>query len=403
MAWFLLHKDGLSLLGANGNEEQFSSFLRPFDLQEMAKIAGTMVVDLSRSRPTATPQKPMPTIGTRRSGDCDQLVKKWEGYHKALPDGSCTAYPDPGSDDGKPITIGFGCTRYNVVPKYKRSEIKIGDILTRAEAEAELNYELDACERDVLRLVKVPLTQGMLDTMVSFLFNLGTAGSASQIARLNAGKYEECAASFDLYIRGGNGKPLQGLINRRNEEETLFRSAPFPGVKVPAKSAIIDVPYYSQRDYGGSQAWSICGVTSAAMVLKYWGIDVNPDTVLREQGKAAGQSPPGLEGIFERYGLKADSTYNGTLADLKRHTSEGRPCITHGLFTNAGHIIVVCGFEGDDVICNDPAGVWEEYNGDSYSDNPRNGKAVRYKLDKFLTAVSGHKGVGDIWYSVAWK
>jgi peptidoglycan hydrolase-like protein with peptidoglycan-binding domain len=348
----------------------------------------------------------------------------------------------------------------------------------------------------------------MWDALCSFVFNLGLEGSRQQIARINARAYEECAYSFDLYINA-NGRPFQGLINRRNEEEALFRKdglnplqvpkpkpkpsepvsagkpyAPCPvpmhisgGYRLgdmgdgvyfiqcaliglgylrkpadgelvgnvfnehveyavkqfqrdffdhedeadgivgsatraalelaltrarapkPLASKILDVPYYSQRDFGGSEAWNICGVTSAAMVLKFWGIGVTPDNVLRAYGKAAGQSPSGLEGIFESNKLKADSTYNGSLEAIRKHVEAGRPCVVHGNFTRSGHILVVVGFDGSDVICNDPAGEWEEYVGDSYFDNPKNGKAVRYNIDNFAKAAGRSSGV---WYSVAW-
>lgn len=229
--------------------------------------------------------------------------------------------------------------------------------------------------------------------LVSALMGLGFLGKAATTTDvfnenvLDAVKWAQ--RTFDLMPDDGRVGPLTvGELG----DALIAARAP--------KSKILNVPYYSQRDFGGSQAWSICGVTSASMVLKFWGVNVNPDNTLAKFGKAAGQSPPGLEGIFEQSGLKADSTYNGSIADLRAHTSAGRPCIVHGGFTRSGHIIVVCGFEGDDVICNDPAGEWEEYVGDSYSDNPKNGKAVRYKLAAFKEAVGRDSG---IWYSVAWK
>lgn len=205
-------------------------------------------------------------------------------------------------------------------------------------------------------------------------------------------------------LQKDHGLEIDGIVGAqtRSAIERLLTHARRPKGE-PADSNVLNVPYFSQRDYGGSLAWSICGVTSAAMVLKYWGHNVTPDSILKKHGKAAGQSPPGLEGIFEAHGLKADSTYNGTLDDLRDHTKAGRPCIVHGMFTTSGHILVVCGFDGDEVICNDPAGDWEEFNGDSYSDNPKNGKAVRYSLDAFKKAVADHRGVGGIWFSVAWK
>jgi uncharacterized protein YvpB len=188
------------------------------------------------------------------------------------------------------------------------------------------------------------------------------------------------------------GPRTRAALQRALTEARAPKPAPTPGT--------LDVPYFSQRDYGGSQAWSICGVTSAAMVLKFWGKDVTPDTLLRTHGKAAGQSPAGLEGIYESFGLKADSTTRGKLSDIRAHIAAGRPCVVHGYFTGSGHIIVVTGFSGELVVCNDPAGQWEQVVGDSYADNPKNGKTVRYSLEAFREAVGAD---GDLWYSVAWK
>jgi len=168
----------------------------------------------------------------KRSPACDSLVKLWEGYHRALPNGDCEAYPDV-AHGWSVTTIGFGTTGYDADArrKFGRRMVRQGDTLTRAEAESELDVELDEVEESLGELIKAPVTQSMFDAMCSFAFNLGIAGSAQQISRINAGKYEECARSFDLYVNA-NGRPFQGLINRRNDEEALFRKdGMIPGVK----------------------------------------------------------------------------------------------------------------------------------------------------------------------------
>jgi len=167
----------------------------------------------------------------KRSPACDAIVKNWEGYHRALPGGGCEAYPDV-AHGWNVATIGFGTTYYGSagIHKFGRYSVRQGDKLTRAEAESELDAELDKVERELDNAIKYRVTQSMFDAMCSFAFNLGIAGSAQQIARINAGKYEECARSFDLYVNA-NGRPYQGLIGRRNGEEALFRKdGMIPGV-----------------------------------------------------------------------------------------------------------------------------------------------------------------------------
>lgn len=180
----------------------------------------------------------------KRSATCDTLVRKWEGYHKRLPNDSCAAYPDVATGD-EPWTIGYGTTYYQRAGKlkYGRTKVRSGDTLTRAEAEQELDAELDQIEDALNERVKAPVTQSMWDALCSFAFNLGLAGSAQQIARINARAYEECARSFDLYINA-NGRPFQGLINRRNEEEALFRKDGL--VPTGAPQTPIDAPVSTQ-------------------------------------------------------------------------------------------------------------------------------------------------------------
>lgn len=162
----------------------------------------------------------------RRSPKCEELIKKHEGYHRALKDGRCQAYPDPGPT-GLPITIGFGTTRYSP-PRFGRHNVVMGDTLTRKEAEAELMHAVDECEITLGNMLgNTPITQGMFDALLSFAYNMGIGGASQQINRVIQRNYEQCAKSFDLYIKAG-GMVLPGLVNRRNEEEALFRSEPFP-------------------------------------------------------------------------------------------------------------------------------------------------------------------------------
>ena len=162
-------------------------------------------------------------MNMRRSNDCDVLVRKWEGYHRALSDGTWEVYADVAHGWNVP-TIGFGTTFYSREgrTKFGRKQVMRGDRLTRKEAESELDAELDVIEGQLQHAIMAPVTQSMWDALVSFCFNLGLEGASKQILRVNARKYAEAAEAFDLYINA-NGRPFQGLINRRNEEQSLFR------------------------------------------------------------------------------------------------------------------------------------------------------------------------------------
>ena len=137
------------------------------------------------------------------------LIKRFEGYHKALPDGRCKAYRCPAGV----LTLGWGATE----------GVKEGMIWTREEAEVRLRAELEKFEAGVIRLTTVPLNQNQFDSLVSFTYNVGLGAFERSTVRrkLNAGDYRGAASSFKMWNKGG-GRVLPGLVNRRAREATLF-------------------------------------------------------------------------------------------------------------------------------------------------------------------------------------
>jgi len=81
-------------------------------------------------------------------------------------------------------------------------------------------------EQAVLRMVKVPLTQGQFDALVDFCFNLGAGRFASStlLKRLNAGFYDEAAHELLRWNQAG-GKEIPALKARRQAEVELWQSA----------------------------------------------------------------------------------------------------------------------------------------------------------------------------------
>ena len=67
-------------------------------------------------------------------------------------------------------TIGYGTTVYPNGMKVKLSDQKI----TQQLAESFLQCHVNAIEKDVLNLVKVPLKQNQFDALVSFAYNVGS-------------------------------------------------------------------------------------------------------------------------------------------------------------------------------------------------------------------------------------
>ena len=95
--------------------------------------------------------------------------------------------------------------------------------ITQEECDDILRKDLASFERGVRKYTTVELTQGMLDGLVSFAFNvgLGTFQRSTLRQKLNRGDKEGAAEEFLKYTMAG-GKVLKGLVNRRNDEKALF-------------------------------------------------------------------------------------------------------------------------------------------------------------------------------------
>lgn len=122
------------------------------------------------------------------------------------------------------LTIGVGHTD---AAKYKLGFLlrntPDGFRLTEDRAMDILDVDLDECEDAVNNLVKVPLTQGQYDALVSFAYNCGVGNLKKLIVPLNKGDYKGTRAKFDLYVKS-KGITLRGLQRRRDAEQALWDS-----------------------------------------------------------------------------------------------------------------------------------------------------------------------------------
>ena len=101
--------------------------------------------------------------------------------------------------------------------------VKMGDVITKEQAEEFLRADLEDAEYAVNKYVLMPLNQNQFDALVSFVFNLGAGAfkGSTLLKRLNAGLYKEAADEFLKWNKAG-GKVLQGLVNRRVAERAMF-------------------------------------------------------------------------------------------------------------------------------------------------------------------------------------
>ena len=134
------------------------------------------------------------------------LIKQFEGLRSA-------AYVCPAGLH----TIGYGHI------------IKVGEtfpqLLSEPEAETLLLQDVAVAIKAVHRLIKVPLTQGQFDALVSFTFNCGAGALQRSTLRACVNRQEHMQVPAELLKWTHScGKSLPGLMRRRMAEALLYVS-----------------------------------------------------------------------------------------------------------------------------------------------------------------------------------
>lgn len=157
------------------------------------------------------------------------LCKKWEGWHKALPDGRAKPYLCP----AKVPTIGFGSTYWDDGRKVKLSD----DAITKEVGTQLLLRQLQSYADTVDRCIKVPIHPWMRASAISLCYNIGGAAFAKStlVRRINAREWKGCTEAFCRYKIGG-GRVLTGLLSRRQDEAALFMRGVAELLKSPAQA-----------------------------------------------------------------------------------------------------------------------------------------------------------------------
>ena len=136
------------------------------------------------------------------SVDATSLIAEFEGF-------SAEAYLCPAGV----WTIGYGQT----------GGIKRGMTCTKVEAMRWLSARVKTTEREIRRLVRVPINANQMAALVSFVYNVGIGAfkRSSLFRLLNAGRYAEAADQLLRWDKAG-GKVLPGLTRRRIREREIF-------------------------------------------------------------------------------------------------------------------------------------------------------------------------------------
>lgn len=115
------------------------------------------------------------------------------------------------------LTIGWGHTGLT----HNDGTVYAGRVITRAEAESLLKYDLGNFAKRVQDGSEVTLTDDQFAALVSFDFNTGGFLKSTLRKKLNAGDFAGAADEFLKWDKAG-GKTLRGLTRRRQSERNLF-------------------------------------------------------------------------------------------------------------------------------------------------------------------------------------
>ncbi|WP_395393422.1 lysozyme [Novosphingobium sp. BL-8A] len=141
------------------------------------------------------------------------LIKTWEGCAKKRADGRFDAYPDPGSSDGLPWTIGWGSTGTDIGPD---------TVWTLAECDARFTSDIQRYVDAVAQFIgTATTTPNQFDALVSFHYNTG-AIAGSTLGKLHRqGQFAEAQQEFGKWVYNDH-KVLEGLKKRRAAEAALY-------------------------------------------------------------------------------------------------------------------------------------------------------------------------------------
>ena len=135
------------------------------------------------------------------------FIKQWESFRS-------TIYLDSAGHQ----TIGWG---HKLTKKEIKSN-KYANGIGSEEANVLLKSDLQTAEDAVNRYVKIPIEQHQYDMLVSFVYNVGQ-GAFKKSTLLKIINLGPASDQFKRWIYAG-GAPVQGLINRRDDESYIFEN-----------------------------------------------------------------------------------------------------------------------------------------------------------------------------------
>lgn len=152
------------------------------------------------------------------SQTCIEFLKQKENMALYLARGLSSPRWDP---IGKCWDIGYGTTTYPNGEKV----ISLGKPITESQATEYLKYYVNLCCNKINNAIKAPLNQSQFDACVCIAYNIGIpAFDGSTLLKIilnNPNNLINISIEFKKWVYS-NGKYINGLMNRREEEAGLY-------------------------------------------------------------------------------------------------------------------------------------------------------------------------------------
>ena len=102
------------------------------------------------------------------------------------------------------------------------SEVRVGDVWTKAQCDAILRKDIEAHGSGLLNCVTVPLNQNQYDALAAWSYNIGTGAACGStlVKLLNQGQFTQACDQLLRWNRA-SGVVVRGLTNRRKAEREL--------------------------------------------------------------------------------------------------------------------------------------------------------------------------------------
>lgn len=155
-----------------------------------------------------------------------RALKNYEAFRSKPYDDKTKKEWRPGTPLIGKLTVGYGRVLWNPARDYEKHKNGV----TEPQATQMLLEDLRRFENSIRLNVKIPLSQNEYDATVIFIFNIGLGDPSKGIVgfvnstflkMLNQGDKLGAANQLMRWVYSG-GVFMQGLVNRRRKERTIF-------------------------------------------------------------------------------------------------------------------------------------------------------------------------------------